>query len=224
MEGVVLPGELHQLADVGPRGDRLQMLRHPEPVLEGDGSALIEAEQVAGVIAEAVPPQVPVEAMLEMKVPHDVDWSALRPLGPVFATYVMSFIYLGIYWNNHHHMLHLTDTVNGWVLWANLHLLFWLSLIPFVTGWMGENHFAALPTALYGAVLLNARAIGEFGAVSVVSGHVRGLTNTAPLHVEILYNEYEFVAAFAVASVLALAALLSLAAKSIIESRTPEAS
>jgi TMEM175 potassium channel family protein len=92
--------------------------------------------------------------VLEMKVPHGTDWSALGPLVPVFATYVMSFVYLGIYWNNHHHMLHLTDSINGLVLWANLHLLFWLSLIPFVTGWMGENHFAALPTALYGGVLL----------------------------------------------------------------------
>ena len=92
--------------------------------------------------------------VLELKVPHGPDWTVLKPLLPVFLTYVLSFIYLGIYWNNHHHMLHASDRVNGAVLWANLHLLFWLSLIPFVTGWMGENHFAPHPTALYGVVLL----------------------------------------------------------------------
>ncbi len=93
--------------------------------------------------------------VLELKVPHGTDWGALHGLVPVLATYVMSFVYLGIYWNNHHHLMHLTESVNGWSLWANLHLLFWLSLIPFVTGWMGENHFAPLPTALYGGVLLS---------------------------------------------------------------------
>jgi len=92
--------------------------------------------------------------VLELKVPHGDDWEALRPLLPVLLTYVMSFIYLGIYWNNHHHMLQLTARINGKILWANLHLLFWLSLLPFVTGWMGENHFAPLPTAVYGVVLL----------------------------------------------------------------------
>ena len=92
--------------------------------------------------------------VLEMKVPHGDDWKALRPLIPVFLSYVLSFIYLGIYWNNHHHLLQVVRQVNGHVLWANLHLLFWLSLIPFVTGWMGENHFAALPVALYGTVML----------------------------------------------------------------------
>jgi uncharacterized membrane protein len=92
--------------------------------------------------------------VLELKVPHGVDWEALRPLTPVFLTYVLSFIYLGIYWNNHHHMMHLTEHATGAIMWANLHLLFWLSLTPFVTGWMGENHFEALPTAVYGAVLL----------------------------------------------------------------------
>ena len=94
--------------------------------------------------------------VLELKVPHGSDLAALRPLLPVFLSYVLSFIYLGIYWNNHHHMLHATQRVDGGVLWANLHLLFWLSLVPFVTGWMGENHFAALPTAMYGVVLLMA--------------------------------------------------------------------
>jgi uncharacterized membrane protein len=92
--------------------------------------------------------------VLELKVPHGTDLADLRPLVPVFLSYVLSFVYLGIYWNNHHHMLHATRRVNGGILWANLHLLFWLSLVPFVTGWMGENHFAAAPTALYGVVLL----------------------------------------------------------------------
>ena len=92
--------------------------------------------------------------VLELKVPHGADLAALSGLVPVFLTYVLSFIVLGIYWNNHHHMLYLTDRVTGSILWANLHLLFWLSLMPFATGWMGENHFAAVPTALYGAVLL----------------------------------------------------------------------
>src|SRR5437764_551010 len=92
--------------------------------------------------------------VLELRVPHGADWAALRPLLPVFLTYVLSFVNLGIYWNNHHHMLHATERINGKILWANLHLLFWLSLVPFVTGWMGENHFASLPTAVYGAVML----------------------------------------------------------------------
>jgi len=92
--------------------------------------------------------------VLELKVPHGDDWDALAPLWPVLSSYVLSFIYLGIYWNNHHHLLHLSSHINGTILWANLHLLFWLSLVPFVTAWMGENHFAALPTAVYGGVLL----------------------------------------------------------------------
>jgi uncharacterized membrane protein len=94
--------------------------------------------------------------VLELKIPHGADWEALRPIVPVFLTYVMSFVYLGIYWNNHHHMLYVTEHINGKILWANMHLLFWLSLVPFVTGWMGENHFAPLPTAVYGGVLLAA--------------------------------------------------------------------
>lgn len=94
--------------------------------------------------------------VLEMKVPHGTDAGALMPLVPVFLSYLLSFIYLGIYWNNHHHMLHASQMVTGSVLWANLHLLFWLSLIPFTTGWMGENHFATLPAAAYGFVLLMA--------------------------------------------------------------------
>src|SRR5262245_16653179 len=92
--------------------------------------------------------------VLEMKVPQSADWAALRPLIPVFLSYVLSFLFLGIYWNNHHHLLQAIQHVNGRILWANLHLLFWLSLTPFVTGWMGANHFAAWPVALYGTVLL----------------------------------------------------------------------
>ena len=92
--------------------------------------------------------------VLELKVPHGSDWAAIEPLLPVFLSYVLSFLYLGIYWNNHHHLVKAARRVNGGILWANLHLLFWLSLFPFVTGWMGENHFAPLPSAMYGAVLL----------------------------------------------------------------------
>src|SRR5438046_2610538 len=92
--------------------------------------------------------------VLELKVPRGADWASLRPMLPVFSTYVLSYVFLGIYWNNHHHLLHAADRINGKILWANLHLLFWLSLVPFVTGWMGENHFASLPTAVYGVVML----------------------------------------------------------------------
>jgi uncharacterized membrane protein len=94
--------------------------------------------------------------VLEMKVPHGTEFASLRPLWPVFLSYVLSYVNLGIYWNNHHHLLHATERVSGNVLWANLHLLFWLSLFPFVTAWMGENHFAAAPTAVYGVVMLMA--------------------------------------------------------------------
>jgi uncharacterized membrane protein len=94
--------------------------------------------------------------VLELKTPHGADWAAIRPLVPVFLAYVLSFVYLGIYWNNHHHMLYVTERINGGILWANMHLLFWLSLIPFATGWMGENHLATLPTAVYGGVMLAA--------------------------------------------------------------------
>jgi uncharacterized membrane protein len=96
--------------------------------------------------------------VLEMKVPHGTDAAALAPVLPVFLTYVLSFIFLGIYWNNHHHLYHAVRHVHGMTLWANLHLLFWLSLVPFVTGWVGTSHFAPLPVAAYGAVLLGAGA------------------------------------------------------------------
>jgi uncharacterized membrane protein len=99
--------------------------------------------------------------VLELTVPHGTHWSALRPLLPILLAYVLSFVNLGIYWNNHHHMLFATERINGRILWANLHLLFWLSLFPFVTGWMGENEFASLPTASYGVVALLA-AIAYF--------------------------------------------------------------
>jgi uncharacterized membrane protein len=92
--------------------------------------------------------------VLELHAPHGADWGALRAAVPSLLTYLLSFVFLGIYWNNHHHMLQATQRINGATLWANLHLLFWLSLIPFVTSWMGENHYAAVPTAVYGIVLL----------------------------------------------------------------------
>jgi uncharacterized membrane protein len=94
--------------------------------------------------------------VLELKVPHGDSFDSLEPLIPVFLSYVLSFVYVGIYWNNHHHMLHASLKISGGVLWANLHLLFWLSLFPFATGWMGENHFAPVPSAFYGVVLLMA--------------------------------------------------------------------
>jgi uncharacterized membrane protein len=92
--------------------------------------------------------------VLELKVPHSAEWAALADLTPVFLSYVLSFVYLGIYWNNHHHLLHACERVDGTILWANMHLMFWLSLLPFATGWMGENHFVQAPTALYGVALL----------------------------------------------------------------------
>ena len=115
--------------------------------------------------------------VLELKVPHGSGFDALLPLLPVFLCYVLSFVYVGIYWNNHHHLLHAAGKVSGGVLWANLNLLFWLSLLPFATGWMGENHFAPLPSAIYGVVLLMAaiayyllqnRIIAADGADSVL--------------------------------------------------------
>jgi len=121
--------------------------------------------------------------VLEMKVPHGASIADLWPLLPVFLSYVLSFVYVGIYWNNHHHMLHVTERVNGAILWANLHLLFWLSLIPFVTGWMGENNFAPAPTALYGVVLLAAAIayrilqrviIAEHGESSLLATAISG--------------------------------------------------
>ena len=109
--------------------------------------------------------------VLEMKVPHGSDWSALGEVLPVFVSYILSFLYLGIYWNNHHHLMHTVDFVRGPILWANLHLLFWLSLIPFVTGWMGENHFARIPVALYGINLLLAAIAYYILQVQILKTH-----------------------------------------------------
>jgi len=109
--------------------------------------------------------------VLELKVPHGADWQTLRPLTPVFLTYVLSFVFLGIYWNNHHHMLHTVQRIDGRILWANLHLLFWLSLVPFVTGWMGENHFAPVPTAVYGAVMLLSGVAYTILQAAIVAAH-----------------------------------------------------
>src|SRR6478609_9011432 len=108
--------------------------------------------------------------VLELKAPHGADVEALRPLLPGFLTYVLSYIFLGIYWNNHHHLMHVVDRISGASMWGNLHLMFWLSLVPFVTGWMGENHFAPLPTAAYGVVLLFA-AIAYTILFKVITAH-----------------------------------------------------
>ena len=105
--------------------------------------------------------------VLELRIPHGTSWAALRPSAPVLLTYLMSFTYLGIYWNNHHHMLQATTRVTGLILWANLHLLFWLSLTPFTTAWLGENHFAATPAACYGIVLLIA-ALAYYGLQTAI--------------------------------------------------------
>ena len=117
--------------------------------------------------------------VLELKVPEGHDLAALYPLRPIFLTYVLSFVFLGIYWNNHHHMFQAVSRLNGAVLWANLHLLFWLSLVPFVTGWMGENHFAQLPTAVYGGVLLGSAIAFTILQYTIVNLH--GRTSTLAL-------------------------------------------
>ena len=119
--------------------------------------------------------------VLELKVPHGVDFAALKPSLPVFLNYVLSFVYVGIYWNNHHHLLRAARDVSAAIMWANLHLLFWLSLIPFATGWMGENHFAALPTALYGCVLLMAGVAYLILQHAIVAAHDRDSALTAAL-------------------------------------------
>jgi uncharacterized membrane protein len=108
--------------------------------------------------------------VLEMKVPHGTDLAALRPVAPVFVSYVLSYVFIGIYWTNHHHLMQAVERVNGSILWRNIHLLFWLSQVPFATGWMGENHFAPLPLALYGFVLLMA-AIAYYLLVRAILAH-----------------------------------------------------
>lgn len=111
--------------------------------------------------------------VLELKVPHGITFDSLKPLLPAFLSYILSFIYIGIYWNNHHHMMHAVHRVNGTVLWTNAHLLFWLSLVPFVTAWMGENHFAKWPVMLYGLVLMMAGIAYYFLAHSLTHLHGR---------------------------------------------------
>ena len=117
--------------------------------------------------------------VLELRPPHDVTLAGLRPLLPVFGSYVMSYVYIGIYWNNHHHLLHAAQHVNGKILWANLHLLFWLSLIPFTTAWMGENHFATWPVALYGCVLLLSGLAYNILVRALLASHGNELLATA---------------------------------------------
>ena len=117
--------------------------------------------------------------VLELKAPHGDNIAALQPLIPIFISYVLSFIYIGIYWNNHHHLLHAANQVSGPILWANLHLLFWLSLVPFVTGWMGENNFAAWPVALYGSILLMAALAYTILTRALIKRHGRDSTLAA---------------------------------------------
>ena len=109
--------------------------------------------------------------VLEIKVPHGTDWDAIRPTIPLFLTYVLSYVFLGIYWNNHHHMLHTAERVNGAILWANLHLLFWLSLVPVATGWWGESNFAPLPTAAYAVVQVFAAVAYTHLQSAIISHH-----------------------------------------------------
>lgn len=141
--------------------------------------------------------------VLEFKVPHGASLNALRPLLPVFLSYVLSFVYVGIYWNNHHHLLAVTERVNGAVLWANLHLLFWLSLTPFVTAWMGGNQFAPAPTAVYGAVLL-ASSLAYWilqGAILRVPGQSHALRAALGHDVKGKLSPFLYLAAIALAVV-----------------------
>ncbi|MBX7146832.1 MAG: TMEM175 family protein [Alphaproteobacteria bacterium] len=119
--------------------------------------------------------------VLELKVPHGESFAELQPLVPTMLSYVLSFVYVGMYWNNHHHLLRAADKINGMILWTNLHLLFWLSLIPFTTGWMGENHFAPLPVALYGFVLFMAAVAYNILTVSLLHLHNRSAMITKAL-------------------------------------------
>ena len=139
--------------------------------------------------------------VLEMKVPHGTDLEALVPLLPIFLSYVLSFVYVGIYWNNHHHMLHAVQHVDGTVLWANMHLLFWLSLVPFVTGWVNENHFAPVPVALYGAVLLMAGVAYYILERVLIARHGRDSSLARAMGVD--YKGFLSVVIYAIAVVLA---------------------
>jgi uncharacterized membrane protein len=169
--------EVAQFGSALRSGRRGRGFKSPLPDYRGSGSEKEVADQWGkampksrleafsdGVIAILITIMV-----LELKVPQGDTWSDLHPLIPVFFAYVLSFVNLGIYWNNHHHMLFATDRAKGRILWANLHLLFWLSLFPFMTGWMGENHFAALPTASYGVVSLGAALAYYILQLAIVS-------------------------------------------------------
>lgn len=112
--------------------------------------------------------------VLELKIPHSADISSLQPILPAYLSYVLSFIYIGIYWNNHHHLFQAVQHINGRILWANLHLLFWLSIVPFMTGWMGENHFAVYPVAFYGGVLFMCAIAYYILAQTLVKHHRQG--------------------------------------------------
>jgi uncharacterized membrane protein len=130
--------------------------RGPDRAIDHDTSTTLMTTHRLEAFSDGVLAIIITIMVLELRAPHATDWAALRALWPVFFSYVLSFIYLGIYWNNHHHMLHITHRVTGGILWANLHLLFWLSLVPFTTAWMGEHEFAPVPTAVYGIVLVMA--------------------------------------------------------------------
>ncbi|MFT4197222.1 MAG: TMEM175 family protein [Pseudoxanthomonas sp.] len=170
--------------------------------------------------------------VLEMKVPHGHELADLQPLLPTFLSYVLSFVYVGIYWNNHHHLLHAADRISGGVMWANLHLLFWLSLFPFATGWLDENHFAAVPTAVYGAVLLMASVayfiltrclIAVHGNESLLAratgGDIKGKLSTAGYAAGILLS---FVAPWLANTIYAVIALAWLVPDRRIEKRLTE--
>ena len=139
----------------------------------------------------------------ELKVPHDADIRTMEPLVPVFLSYVLSFIYIAIYWNNHHHLLHAAEHVNGGILWANLHLLFWLSLIPFTTGWLGENHAAPLPVAAYGAVLLCCAIAYTILNWALIRNHEAGslLSKSSGVNTKGMFSIVSYVAAIPLAFV-----------------------
>jgi uncharacterized membrane protein len=170
--------------------------------------------------------------VLELKVPHGADLHALRPLLPVFLSYVLSFVFVGIYWNNHHHMFHAVHQVNGKILWANLHLLFWLSLVPVTTGWMGENHHAPVPAAVYGVVLLGAALAYTILQVAIIrqQGHgsklaaaVEGdLKGKASVALYVLAIPLAFVHTGIAAGIYVLVALVWLVPDKRIESRFQE--
>jgi uncharacterized membrane protein len=171
--------------------------------------------------------------VLELKVPHGTGWEALRPTVFTLLMYLLSFVFLGIYWSNHHHMFHAADHVSGGVLWANLHLLFWLSLVPFVTTWMGENHFTSLPTAIYGVVLLasaiaytilQTRVIAQHGKSSILATAVgRDLKGKVSIALYLSGIVLAFVQPLIACAIYAFVALMWLVPDRRIESRLPAA-